>query len=141
MLPPSSLICRVTTASPIHTIEKTPEKTRLFCFSCALMDKNKLRRRQKIIGPLREAVSVLWEFIVCPRLTRDPNPSILRSSLPEARRLHLAIVLPYSECRLRTRHPHLSPQLRSHRLSAACPQADTWAIELVSSSPIWREGP
>ena len=28
IFPPSSLICKVTTASPIQTIEKTPEKTR-----------------------------------------------------------------------------------------------------------------
>ena len=53
MFPPSNLICNVTTASPIQTIEKTPEKTRSVCALLARIDRNKLSSRQKINGPLK----------------------------------------------------------------------------------------
>jgi hypothetical protein len=53
MLPPSSLICIVTTASPIHTMAKTPEKTRSLCWLPAPHDRNKLSSRQKMSGPHR----------------------------------------------------------------------------------------
>ncbi len=52
IFPPSSLICRVTTDSPIQTIEKTPENTRSDCSLEARIDKNMLRSRQNISGPL-----------------------------------------------------------------------------------------
>lgn len=42
----------VTTASPIHTIAKTPEKTRLFCSPDAVIDRSKLNNKQKMSGPL-----------------------------------------------------------------------------------------
>ena len=53
MLPPRSLICSVTTASPIHTMAKMPEKTRSFWLSCAPRERNRLSSRQKIRGPHR----------------------------------------------------------------------------------------
>ena len=52
MFPPRSLICIVTTASPIHTIAKTPEKTAVFWSLDEGIDSNKLRSRQNINGPL-----------------------------------------------------------------------------------------
>lgn len=52
MFPPKSLICVVTTASPIQTSAKTPEKTVVFCLLDAVIDSSKLRSRQKINGPL-----------------------------------------------------------------------------------------
>ena len=52
MFPPNSLICMVTTASPIHTKAKTPEKTIVFCLPDAVIDSSKLKRRQNINGPL-----------------------------------------------------------------------------------------
>lgn len=52
MFPPKSLICVVTTASPIHTKAKTPEKTAVFCLLDAVIDSSKLRSRQNINGPL-----------------------------------------------------------------------------------------
>ena len=65
MLAPRSFSCDVTTASPIHTIQNTPEKTKLFWSPDALMDKNMLRSKQNISGPLNvEPVSYLsmnWE--------------------------------------------------------------------------------
>lgn len=53
MFPPSSLICIVTTASPIHTMAKTPEKTRSFCLPPAPHERNRLSSRQKMSGPHR----------------------------------------------------------------------------------------
>lgn len=52
MFPPNSLICVVTTASPIQTSAKTPEKTVVFCLLDAVIDRSKLRSRQNINGPL-----------------------------------------------------------------------------------------
>jgi hypothetical protein len=52
IFPPRSLICRVTTASPIQIIEKTPEKTSDDWSSCARIERNMLSRRQKMRGPL-----------------------------------------------------------------------------------------
>lgn len=52
MFPPRSLICVVTTASPIQTSAKTPEKTAVFCLLDAVIDRSKLRSRQNINGPL-----------------------------------------------------------------------------------------
>lgn len=52
MFPPKSLICVVTTASPIQTSAKTPEKTAVFCLLDAVNDSSKLRSRQNINGPL-----------------------------------------------------------------------------------------
>lgn len=57
MLPPKSLICIVTTASPIQTNAKTPEKTPIFCSLDFVIDNNKLRSRQKMSGPLNPRVS------------------------------------------------------------------------------------
>lgn len=53
MLPPSSLICSVTTASPIQTMAKTPEKTRSFWSPFAPHERNRLSSRQKMSGPQR----------------------------------------------------------------------------------------
>jgi hypothetical protein len=53
MLPPRSLICIVTTASPTHTRAKTPEKTRSLCCPPAPHERNKLSSRQKMSGPHR----------------------------------------------------------------------------------------
>lgn len=52
MFPPRSLICIVTTASPIHTMAKTPEKTAVFWSLDEGIDSSKLRSRQNINGPL-----------------------------------------------------------------------------------------
>lgn len=70
IFPPSSLICRVTTASPIQTIENTPEKTRSVCSLLARSDKNKLRSRQKISGPL---VVLLAFMASCQTLRNIPQ--------------------------------------------------------------------
>ncbi len=53
MLPPSSLICSVTTASPIHTMAKMPLKTTSLWASRALKLSSRLSSRQKIRGPHR----------------------------------------------------------------------------------------
>lgn len=52
MFPPKSLICVVTTASPIQTSANTPEKTAVFCLPDAVIDSSKLSSRQNINGPL-----------------------------------------------------------------------------------------
>ena len=52
IFPPNSLICVVTTASPIQTSAKTPEKTAVFCVPDAVIESSKLRSRQNINGPL-----------------------------------------------------------------------------------------
>lgn len=52
IFPPRSFICSVTTASPIQTMVKTPEKTSDDWSSCARMDRNMLRSKQKMRGPL-----------------------------------------------------------------------------------------
>lgn len=52
IFPPNSLICVVTTASPIQTSAKTPEKTAVFCELDAVIESSKLRSRQNINGPL-----------------------------------------------------------------------------------------
>jgi hypothetical protein len=52
MLPPRSLICKVTTAEPIQIMAKTPEKTAASCSSRAPRARRKLRRRLKRSGPL-----------------------------------------------------------------------------------------
>lgn len=52
MLPPSNLICSVTIASPSQTMVNTPEKTNDDCSSLARIDRNMLRSKQKINGPL-----------------------------------------------------------------------------------------
>lgn len=52
MLPPRSLICAVTTASPIQIRAKTPEKTTVFCSDDAVMESSRLSNKQKISGPL-----------------------------------------------------------------------------------------
>ena len=54
IFPPSSLICSVTTASPIHTMEKTPEKTSDDCSSFARTDRNMLKSKQNMSGPLAD---------------------------------------------------------------------------------------
>lgn len=51
MFPPSSLICSVTTASPIQTMAKTPLKTMSFWSGWAQKLSSKLSSRQKIRGP------------------------------------------------------------------------------------------
>ena len=58
MFPPSSLICKVTTASPIQTIEKTPEKTRSDCLLEARRERNMLSKRQNISGPLYAVLAI-----------------------------------------------------------------------------------
>ncbi len=52
IFPPNSFICRVTTASPIQTIAKTPEKTSDFCSPLALIDRSKLSSKLNKSGPL-----------------------------------------------------------------------------------------
>jgi hypothetical protein len=68
MLPPNSLICIVTTASPIHTKAKTPEKTRSFCLPPAPHDRNRLSSKQKMSGPHRSqsrrpSLMPLWSSV------------------------------------------------------------------------------
>lgn len=58
ILPPNSLICVVTTASPIQTNANTPENTPTFCSLDLVTDNSKLRRRQKISGPLNKGQPV-----------------------------------------------------------------------------------
>lgn len=53
MFPPNNLICAVTTASPIHTIAKTPANTSVFCVSLALILRSVLSARQNTSGPQR----------------------------------------------------------------------------------------
>jgi hypothetical protein len=109
MFPPRSLICKVTTASPIQTMVNTPENTRLDCSSDALMDKNMLRRRQNINGPLKvqtpiSATLLLNRFThLLPGevLTRDPNPATLRSFHPATQLPHPATAQPDSATHLR----------------------------------------
>ena len=57
MLPPKSLICVVTTASPIQINANTPENTPVVCSLDLVIDNNKLRRRQKMSGPLSLGIS------------------------------------------------------------------------------------
>ena len=59
MFPPSNLICSVTTASPIQTMENTPENTKSVCALLARIDRNKESSRQKIKGPLEKVSDVL----------------------------------------------------------------------------------
>lgn len=54
MLPPRSLICAVTTASPIQIKAKTPEKTMVFCSDEAVMESKRLSNKQKMSGPLNK---------------------------------------------------------------------------------------
>ena len=76
IFPPRSLIWRVTTASPIQTIENTPENTRLDCSSDALIDKNILSRRQNINGPLKITITN-----ISTRLPRcSPQPHLKQNS-------------------------------------------------------------
>jgi hypothetical protein len=51
MFPPSSLICIVTTASPIQTMAKTPENTKSFCPLNALKLSSRLSSKQNTNGP------------------------------------------------------------------------------------------
>ena len=64
MFPPSSLICIVTTASPIQTRAKTPEKTMVFCSLDAVMESRRLRSKQNIRGPLRVSLVHLGQSII-----------------------------------------------------------------------------
>lgn len=68
MFAPNSFSCNVTTASPIQMIENTPENTRLDCSADAFIERNMLRSRQKINGPLEHqlAHSSLC-FVIPPR--------------------------------------------------------------------------
>ena len=63
MLPPRSLICRVTTASAIQIMAKTPLKTSERCFSRAFRESRKERRRLKRSGPLGKCVSIQPRFV------------------------------------------------------------------------------
>ena len=78
ILPPRSLICRVTTDSPIHMIEKTPANTRSVCFSGARMLRNMLSSRQKISGPHRS--QSLNPSLIPP--CRIPSASTIAGHLP-----------------------------------------------------------
>ena len=136
MLPPSSLICRVTTASPIQTIENTPEKTKSLCALEALMQRNMLNKRQNISGPLRG--SVRKTSLQCgAEPTKDPNPSTLHSSRLVIIPPHLASVRPdlwqSSQSLPFRRFLHHSYR---YLLVVALRLAGIWAKELVSSSPI-----
>jgi hypothetical protein len=59
IFPPSSLICIVTTASPIQTRAKTPEKTTVFWSPDVGIDSSKLRSKQNISGPLHGLSAVV----------------------------------------------------------------------------------
>ena len=88
MFPPNSLICSVTIASPSQTIVNTPENTNDDCSSLARIDKNMLRSKQKISGPLEASQRQLPISNIRgksltrkrggskrARHTKDPNPS------------------------------------------------------------------
>lgn len=92
MFPPNNLICKVTTASPIQTIEKTPEKTKSDCARDARIDKNMLNKRQKISGPLSTHISNHITDHQSLEPTKDPSPGVPRSYHPAAARLRQAIV-------------------------------------------------
>lgn len=57
MLPPRSLIWKVTTASAIQIMAKTPLKTNERWSSRALIERRKDRSRQKSSGPLEEMLA------------------------------------------------------------------------------------
>ena len=84
MLPPSSLICSVTTASPIQTMAKTPEKTRSFWSPFAPHERNRLSSKQKMSGPQRSQSRRPSLIPACrmtsasghlPAMFRRPEPS------------------------------------------------------------------
>ena len=85
MFPPKSLICVVTTASPIQTRAKTPEKTAVFCLLDAVIDSSKLRSRQKINGPLYACLvgfAYLGGGTILGKLTYHRSQSLRPSDMP-----------------------------------------------------------
>ena len=52
ILPPSSLICHVTTNVPFQTRAKTPEKTTSFWLEEAVIDNSRLKSKENTRGPL-----------------------------------------------------------------------------------------
>ena len=148
MFPPSSLICRVTTASPIQTIEKTPAKTKSVCCLLARTAKNMLSSKQKIRGPLvtgQQMSSDAWRRAPQPeqaskinstniaRHTTSPNPSTLHSNPPAISHQHQATSPPTPS------NPSQSPDSPHHpshpHSSVASHPTDTWATTPASSSP------
>ena len=87
MLPPSSLICIVTTISPIHTRAKTPENTVVFCSLDTVIDSSKLSNRQKMRGPLyTKSMMRFQEHVDNP--TTNPSLSNPYSFRPRELGLH-----------------------------------------------------
>jgi len=83
IFPPNSLICIVTTASPIQTRAKTPEKTAVFCAPDAVKDSSRLKSRQNMRGPLAQhkmSIRILLEAVGTFRseiLPKVPVPQTL----------------------------------------------------------------
>ena len=137
MFPPSSLICIVTTASPIHISAKTPEKTEVFCVADAVMDRSRLRSRQNMSGPLDDTSQYsAHQRTTGAFFTKDPNLVDPHSCHPAGQPPHLAIFQQFHGSHPPNYHLHPSLRLQCLPLSAASPQVDTLAIGLASSSPI-----
>jgi hypothetical protein len=134
MLPPNSFICDVTTASPIHTIEKTPEKMRSPWDLDAPMERNMLRRRQNTKGPLD--VGQHFHNLGTTRRTTSPNLGVLHSFLLVGCHQHQAIYPPIHRCLSRNLPSPRVLQRPSHLPFGALHQVDIWATAPVSSSPI-----
>lgn len=148
MLPPRSLIWKVTTASAIHIMAKTPLKTNERWSSRALIERRKDKSRQKSSGPLKHLLArraSKFTFVSNqahpPKHTKDPNPSTPRSSHPAAQHPHQATfpqspsTAPYSAHPPQDYPPRRAPRLPYRRLGSACRPASTSATAPGASSP------
>ena len=137
IFPPRSLICAVTTASPIHTSANTPEKTTIFCSDEAVIERSRLSDRQKIRGPLdtyQHCDSYRTQDFRCIP-TKDPSHVDPRSFPPAGRHLHPAIGLRRPRDHQRGYDLRLALHLPIRLLAARNLQAGIWATRLDASSP------
>lgn len=140
ILPPRSLIWRVTAASPIQTIQKTPENT-TDDWSPFAIDRNKLRTRQNTSGPLKKKKNTRVSQPASAEIysafhTRDPSPAAHRSSHSARPHRHPASGRRVLECYDRILTFHLVQHQRYHFLRAeAFLQGDTLARAPGASSP------
>lgn len=148
MLPPRSLIWKVTTASAIQIMAKTPLKTNERWSSRALIERRKDRSKQKSSGPLEESLALSFstfsldnQFQQHSEHTKDPNPSTPRSSHPAAQHPHPATfpqspsTAPYSAHPPQDYPPLRAPRLPYRRPGSACRPASTSATAPGASSP------